>query len=60
MAAFINALGEEGSLDECRHWVRKLRDEKGRQVLDKGTLCMDKPECIQELVDLFYNKKEKE
>lgn len=54
MAAYINALGEEGTLDDCRYFVRKARDENRMQFNPKGTMNLTKDECIKELQDLFY------
>lgn len=53
MAAFINALYEEGTLEDCRHWVRKMRDEQDCQFLDKGVLSMSKEECLTEICKLW-------
>lgn len=53
MAAFINALAEEGTLDECRQWVQKMRREVNKKFSSKGSTDMGKDECISEISKLF-------
>lgn len=53
MAAFINALYEEGTLSDCREWVKKMRSEQNTKFLDKGVLSMSKEECLTEISELW-------
>lgn len=53
MAAFINALYEEGTLEDCRRWVRKMRTEQSTYVLDKLADDMNKAECLEEICALW-------
>lgn len=54
MAAFINALGEEGTLQDCRKWVDKMRQENDTMFSIKESKDMDKDECIIELNRFWY------
>ena len=56
MAAFINALSEEGTLGDCRRWVSKIREETNSQFSSKTQDEMTKEECLTEISKLWYSK----
>lgn len=53
----INSLYQKGTLEGCRHLVKRLRQEQDYRINTKDASDMDKVECITEITGLWSFEK---